>query len=92
MQKVYFYIGANNATGKLERDKAEEIIVKHFAEFSTYEIAGFWRGKKEPSLKVEILTEEPITKIAAAARDLKEALQQEAVLMEVVESNFALIQ
>jgi NAD(P)H-flavin reductase len=92
MQKVYFYIGANNATHVLETEKIVQAVNKHFAEFTAYEVIGYWKGTQEKSLKVEILTEELPAKIAKIAKELRALLQQDAIGLEIVETNFALVQ
>lgn len=93
MKKHYLYIGSNNTTHKLEKDTAINIISESFDGFSAYEIVGFWKGSKEKTLKVEIVSEEPEdVKIVKLCKRLKEELQQDSILLETVESNVAFIQ
>ena len=92
MKKAYYYIGANNATKELETDKIEDIVGQYFDGFTAFEVIGYWKGQKERTLKVEIITEESDAKLAKIGKELREALAQESVLMEVVESNCAFIQ
>jgi len=93
MKKAYIYIGSNNETHLLEADKAIEKISEYFDGFSTYEIIGFWKGNKEKTLKVEIaIDEEQNSKIVKLCKELKIILKQEAIMLEVVNSNIAFIQ
>ena len=92
MKKVFYYIGSNNKTKELEVDKAVAIISEHFTGFTAFEVIGFWKGLREKTLKVEIVTEEENVKLAKIGRELKEKLEQESVLMEIINSNIAFIQ
>lgn len=92
MQKVFYYIGANNSTKELEREKAERIISTYFEGFTAFEVVGYWRGAKERTLKVEIVTDESSAKLARIAKELCKELDQEAVMLEILESNVAFIQ
>lgn len=92
MIKHYIYIGSNNDTKQLERDKAIEIINEYFEGFTAYEVVGFWKGQQEKTLKVEIISDEADTKIIRLCKELKTELKQEAILLEKVESNTAFIQ
>lgn len=92
MQKAIYYIGSNNRTHELESEKAVAIIGKYFEGFTAFEVVGFWKGAQERTLKVEVVTEEASTTLVRVARELCEALEQEAVMLEVVESNVAFVQ
>lgn len=92
MRKVYYYVGSNNKTRKLEVEKIEAVLARHFQGFTTYEVAGYWKGQRERTLKVEVVTEEQPAKLTTVARELAHELEQQSVLMEIVESNFAFVQ
>ncbi len=92
MQKVYYYIGSNNVTHELETEKIEGIISKYFEGFTAFEVIGYWKGSKERTLKVEIITSEDHAKLARIGRELKTALDQDSIILEVVQSNAAFIQ
>jgi hypothetical protein len=91
MRKAYYYIGSNNETGELETAKIEAILSRHFDGFTAYEVVGYWKRHREKTLKVEAVTELPATKLAAIAKELRGELKQEAIGLEIVESNFALV-
>jgi len=91
MQKVYYYIGSNNTTKQLEVDNIEKIIAGHFEGFTASEVIGYWRGSKERTLKVEIITDETPAKLAKIAKELKIKLDQDSILMEIIKSNCAFI-
>jgi len=92
MKKAYIYIGSNNATRELESEKAISIISDHFDGFSAYEIIGFWKGSKEKTLKIEIVIDNDTALIVKVCKELKTKLFQEAIMLEIVESNVAFIQ
>jgi len=87
MQKVYYYVGSNNTTKKLEIEKIEKIVAAHFEGFTASEVIGYWRGNKERSLKVEIITDINPAEIARIARELKAKLDQESIMVEIIDSN-----
>jgi hypothetical protein len=90
--KYFLYIGSNNQTNKLEKVKAIEIINQCFDGFTCYEVVGFWQGKQEKTLKVEIVSDiNQDTKIAKLCKDLKLALNQDAVMLEKIQSNILFI-
>lgn len=91
MQKVYYYVGANNDTKELEKSKIENILSKSFDGFTAYEVVGYWKGNKERTLKIEIIDERPASDLAKVAKRLKKGLNQESILMEIVQSNCAFI-
>jgi hypothetical protein len=92
MKKVAYYIGSNNATHELEADKIEGIIASHFDGFTAFQVIGYWRGSKEKTLLIQAITEKTDSELAKIAKELKEKLSQESILMEIVESNSAFIQ
>jgi len=91
MQKVFYYIGSNNKTKELEQEKIEAIVSAHFEGFTASEVVGYWRGSKERTLKIEVITSEPPHKLAKIGKELKNKLEQESVLMEIIESNCAFL-
>lgn len=92
MNKYYIYIGSNNQSHELEKDKAIVIISEYFEGFTAYEVVGFWKGVEEKTLKVEIVSDEEPVKITRLCKELKKELQQEAILLENIKSNIAFIQ
>jgi hypothetical protein len=91
MQKVFYYIGHNNKTKELEVQKIEEIVSAHFDGFTTSEVVGYWKGAKERTLKIEVITDEKPSILARIGKELKTKLEQESVLMEIIESNCAFL-
>jgi hypothetical protein len=74
--------------GLISADKKESfgindiipIVSNHFEGASLQEQTGLWRGAVEPSVKIEVITEEE-PKITELAQALKSALKQESVLV-----------
>ncbi len=91
MKKAYFYVGHNNATKKLEKEKIYSTVAEHFDGFTASEVIGYWKGAKEKTLKVEVVTDESDAKLVQCAKSLRLKLAQEAVMLEIVESNVAFI-
>lgn len=92
MKKAYYYIGANNETRALEVEKITATIASHFEGFTAFEVVGYWKGSKERTLKVEVITEKHNSELVKIGKELKEKLEQESVLLEIVETNAAFIQ
>lgn len=93
MKKINFYIGANNKTGKVETQKAIEVLNKYYEgmniiKSSLSELIGVWQGKKEASILVSIVCEVvDYTQIKNACRELNNKLDQQAIMVEVLNSN-----
>lgn len=73
-----YYIGSNNETKLLEDRKAIRIISKHFEGFTTTKGLGYWQGKSEKSLIIEIETTKR-KQIITLAKELCKELKQDAV-------------
>jgi tRNA(Glu) U13 pseudouridine synthase TruD len=78
-----YYIGANNKTKKVETKKAVGIISKKFEGFTVSKSLGYWQGKAEKSIIVEIETNNK-KQIMATALELCKALKQQAVGLATV--------
>jgi hypothetical protein len=88
MKKINFYIGANNKTGKVETQKALEVLTKYYEGMNISELIGVWQGKKEASILVSIVCEVvDYTQIKNACRELNNKLDQQAIMVEVLDSN-----
>jgi hypothetical protein len=72
------YVGSNNTTKKLEKKRAVNIAASYFEGFSVSELAGYWQGKAEKTLLIEIETIEK-SKIIALSKKLARELQQQAI-------------
>ena len=94
MKKYFLYIGSNNETHELEADRACSIIAQVFEGFSIYEIIGYWKGSKEKTLKVEIVSDETGSdaKIIELSKEIAKELKQDAVMVETFNSNIAFVQ
>lgn len=92
MKKANIYIGSNNTTHKLELDKIEQVIGNTFEGFTIYEVIGYWQHKQEKSARVEILiSENQEINIVKLCKELKTILGQDAIMLEIVESNAVFI-
>lgn len=92
MQKAVFYVGANNQTHELEVEAITEIVSQTFEGFTASEVVGYWHGSQERSLRVEVVTDEKPAVLTKVAKDLARGLQQDAVMLEVFDSNVAFVE
>jgi len=85
------YIGSNNITKKLEDKKAIKITGQQFEGFTAYQGVGYWQGKAEKCLMIEI---ESIgqKKVLQLAKKLTKELKQQAIgLAEIGKMQFITI-
>jgi len=72
------YIGANNTTGKVEKEKAIKLISKTFEGLTLTNASGYWQGKPEKSIVISIETEKKEL-VLKVAKELTIELKQDAV-------------
>ncbi len=88
MKKINFYIGSNNKTKELEKEKAIEILADSYEGMSISELIGYWRGSQEKTLLVSVVCEKvDYTLLKETAKKINKELEQEAVMIEVLNSN-----
>ena len=88
MKKINFYIGANNKTNVLEKDKAISILSKTYEGMNVSELVGVWKGTKESSLLVSVVCEVvDYSQVKQVCKELNKELDQQAIMVEVLESN-----
>ena len=76
---------------ELEQKKIEAIVSGHFEGFTASEVIGYWKGSKERTLKIEVITDLAPGQLAKIGKELKTKLEQESVLMEIIKSNCAFL-
>ena len=83
-------IGSNNKTKKLEKKKAYKIIGNYAKGFTAYETTGFYDGKEERSLVVEVdgLSGKRVNKIA---RNLAKDLKQEVIGVQNIKTTIKFV-
>ena len=72
------YIGSNDKTNKLEYKKAVAITSKEFEGFTAIKGLGYWQGKQEKNVIIEIETTGK-SKIKRLIKTLARALNQESI-------------
>ena len=88
MKKINFYIGANNTTHKVEEEKALDILASVYEGMSVTDTMGYWRGAQEKSILVSIMAESvDLTIVKSVCKRLNTALDQDAVMVEILDSN-----
>ena len=88
MKKINFYIGANNKTGKVETEKALQVLTNYYEGMNVSELVGVWQGKKEASILVSIVCESvDYTLVKTACKKLNRKLDQQAIMVEILDSN-----
>lgn len=88
MKKINFYIGANNTTKIVEKERALAILAEHYEGMSVSEIMGYWRGEREQSILVSIMAEKvDLTLVKSVCKRLNSELDQQAIMVEILDSN-----
>ena len=88
MKKINLYIGSNNKTKLLEKDKAVKILTKYYEGMNITELVGVWQGVRENSLLVMIVCDKvDYTLLKTACKELNTQLDQQAILVEIVNTN-----
>lgn len=83
--KASLFIGSNNTTGELEYQKAIAVVAGMFQGFTVSYNSRYWEGVEEKSMTVSIVGEDsPAFRndVVKLSHIIKEALQQQAVLVE----------
>jgi hypothetical protein len=88
MKKINFYIGSNNKTKELEKEKALKILSENYEGMNVSEMIGYWKGEEEKTMLVSIVCDEvDFTKIKSVCKRLNVSLDQDAIMVEVLDSN-----
>lgn len=88
MKKINLYIGSNNTTHELEKDKALSILANYYEGMSTSELVGYWKGQQERTLLVSIMCEAvDLTLLKNVCKNLNRELDQQAIMCEILDSN-----
>lgn len=75
------YVGSNNKTHKLEVGKIVGTVAKYYEGFTYYKSTGYWKGKREKSLIVEISGAKQ-NEVKKLSKVLCKVLKQEAVAIQ----------
>jgi hypothetical protein len=79
-------------TGNKNYGDVKKLVRQHFASFTIINAEGCWHGRSEHTLIIEILITEPENqKIEKLAYAIKKLNQQNAVLVQYIESRSRLI-
>jgi hypothetical protein len=81
MKTYTLHVGANNATGELEKEKLCAILSTKFPGFTVRDVVGYWNGKQEQSCEVLIanVADEQRQFVLDVASEIAQKLEQEAV-------------
>ena len=89
---IILYIGSDNETLKISEEyenKAHAIISKYFEGYTKEEVAGYWQGQKEETMKitsfVEQIDKESVKKLC---EELKQNLKQISIGVEFKKIQF----
>jgi len=80
-------------TENKHRKFIERLISEHFVAFSIYAQAGYWQGKREKSLCIEIVSDNPAAalKINRICKAICGYNKQDCVLVQVIPAEMKLI-
>lgn len=82
----------NIFTEDIKPKTVQKIVSKYFDGFTISKNIGFWKGQKEKSIKIEIiLPGRHLTKIRNLAKEIKIALNQEAVIFNEITNHNEMI-
>jgi hypothetical protein len=88
MKKINFYIGSNNTTHELEKQKAIDILSGYYEGMSISELVGLWQGIKEQTMLVSVVCDAvDYTLVKNACKKLNNELNQQAIMVEILDSN-----
>lgn len=88
MKKINYYIGSNNQTHELEKDKALSILSATYEGMSTTELVGYWKGQSEKTLLVSVVCEAvDYTQVKSVCKQINRELNQQAIMVEILDSN-----
>ena len=88
MKKINYYIGSNNTTHELEKDKALSIMSEAYEGMTTSELIGYWKGSQERTLLVSIVCDSvDYTLLKTVCKRINNELNQDAVMVEILDSN-----
>ena len=74
-------------TEDINQSEIEKIVTEFYPGFTICKAQGFWRLQKENSLIIEIVTEDEDAKITAIASKIKQANEQQSVLVQKIENH-----
>jgi len=94
MKRITFYIGLETSSGGAalrRRALALDTLALYYDAMTVTDALGVWRGRPEPSLRVEVIIEEPepdagFTRAEQAqdiAREIARTLEQDAVGLSI---------
>ncbi len=79
-------------TEDVNRHRVESIASEHFDSFTVLQSTGFWKGSREESIVLEIVgddSDQP--QVIACAQAIKDANQQDAVLVQALQNESMLV-
>lgn len=83
VQKVTFYIGANNETGADNIDKVANTLSGDFKGFTLIPCIGYFEGKRESSVMAVVFTDYTYSQITDVARNLCISCEQDCIVVEL---------
>jgi len=90
MLNYKIYLGSDNKTKKIDDfyyKTAVYVLNKYVEGYTIYKGQGIWNGQTEDSLIIDIIKDKEDNSIKELAKELKEVLKQEAVLVVVNDIN-----
>ncbi len=86
MKKVSLYIGSNNVTNKMEKEKVITILNKYYERMSITDMTGIWKNKREKSIRVDIIVENiDHALLEKACKEINKELSQKRITAEIIE-------
>ena len=83
MKLINLYIGSDNITKEVNLNLIENFLNKYFDGYALFKNDGYYKGLKESSVKIEILTDITKTKLFNLIKELKVLLNQNSILLTI---------
>lgn len=83
MKQFNLYIGSNNENHKVDITIIENFLNKSFDGYTIFTSDGYYKGEKENSIKVEILTDISKIQLISIVRELRFLLNQFSILTTI---------
>lgn len=78
-------------TEDINRKVIEQIMTSRFDDFTMYPTIGYWKGKKEKSLTIEIESHSDAKAIEEIALEIKKSNRQSKVMVQVITNSTKLV-
>ena len=80
MRRVTLHLGADNATGRIDRERVAEVVASYWGGATILWGTGVWQGGQEESAMILVYTDAGRDQVKSFADLLQEEFKQEEVI------------